>query len=287
MGSAFRAGLRLGTYLAWTLLLLPIQIAALALNLRLARRVPVFYHRACLRLIGLHLVVRGTVATPPPVLFVSNHTSYLDISVLSALLPVSFVAKHEVANWPLFGILAKLQRTVFVDRAARRGVHKQKSDITARLAEGDNLVLFPEGTSDDGVRVLPFKSALFSAAEEPLVGRLPVVQPVSIAYTRLDGMPLGRALRPFFAWYGDMVMFPHLWRVLGLGVGTVEVEFHVPVTAAQFPSRRALADHCRQVIADGIAAALAGRGGDFHLPETRADSPDSQDSGPIAEPGRP
>lgn len=287
MGSTFRAGLRLGTYLAWTLLLLPIQIAALTLNLRLARRLPVFYHRICLRLIGLHLVVRGAVAAPPPVLFVSNHTSYLDISVLSALLPVSFVAKHEVANWPFFGILAKLQRTVFVDRTARRGVHKQKSDIAARLAGGDNLVLFPEGTSDDGVRILPFKSALFSAAEEPLDGLLPVVQPVSIAYTRLDGMPLGRALRPFFAWYGDMMMFPHLWRVLGLGVGTVEVEFHPPVTAAQFPSRRALADHCRHVIADGIAAALAGRGSDFHLPETRKESPNSSDSGPIAEPGRP
>ena len=284
MGSAVRAGLRLGCYLAWTVLLLPIQMAALALNLRLARRLPVFYHRICLRLIGLHLVVRGNIASPPPVLFVSNHTSYLDITVLSALVPVSFVAKHEVADWPLFGILAKLQRTVFVDRAARRGVHKQKSDIAARLSNGDNLVLFPEGTSDDGARVLPFKSALFSAAEEHLDGRLPVVQPVSIAYTRLDGMPLGRALRPFFAWYGDMVMFPHLWRVLGLGVGTVEIEFHAPVTAEQFPSRRALADHCRQVIADGIAAALAGRGGDFQLQETPADSPDSN---PIPQPGRP
>jgi len=287
MGSTFRAALRLGCYLAWTLLLIPVQIVAVALDRPLARRLPVFYHRNCLRLIGLHPVVRGTIAAPPPVLLVSNHTSYLDIAVLAALVPVSFVAKREVANWPLFGLLAKLQRTVFIDRTARRDVHGQKSEIAARLSNGENRVLLPEGTSDDGARILPFKSALFSAAEEHIDGRLPVVQPVSIAYTRLDGMPLGRALRPFYAWYGDMAMFPHLWRLLGLGVGTVEIEFHAPVTAGEFPSRRALADHCRRVVADGVAAALAGRGADLHLAERPADSPESSDSGPVAEPGRP
>ncbi len=287
MGSVFRAALRLTCYLAWTLLLLPVQTVAVALDLPLSRRLPVFYHRRCLRLIGLHAVVRGIVAAPPPVLFVSNHTSYLDIAVLGALVPASFVAKREVANWPFFGLLAKLQRTVFIDRAARRDVHGQKSEIAARLTAGDNLVLFPEGTSDDGARVLPFKSALLSAAEEHIDGRLPLVQPVSIAYTRLDGMPLGKALRPFYAWYGDMVLFPHLWRVLGLGVGTVEVEFHAPVTIAEFGSRRALAEHCRRAIANGIAAALAGRGGDFHLAGKPEETPKSEDSGPALEPGRP
>jgi 1-acyl-sn-glycerol-3-phosphate acyltransferase len=164
-----------------------------------------------------------------------------------------------VARWPFFGALAKLQRTIFVDRMARHRTHDQRSEITRRLERGRSLILFPEGTSDNGARVLPFKSALLSAAEEPVRGRMPLVQPVSIAYTRLDGAPMGRALRPFFAWYGDMSLVPHLWQALGLGTVTVEVEFHAPVTAAEFPSRKALADYCRRRVAAGIALAISGR----------------------------
>src|SRR3546814_4926008 len=97
--------------------------------------------------------------------------------------------------------------------------------MTRRLEAGDDLVLFPEGTSGDGNRVLAFKSALFSVAERRPQGEPLTVQPVSIAYTRLDGLPLGRYLRPFFAWYGDMELGPHLWHAIGLGRVTVMVEF--------------------------------------------------------------
>src|SRR6185437_1390398 len=127
----------------------------------------------------------------------SNHTGYLDISVLGSRLPASFIAKSEVARWPLFGWLAKLQRSVFVDRQVR-STAQQRDAIAERLAAKDALILFPEGTSNDGTFVLPFKSALFSVvfgkSETPVT-----VQPVSLAYTRLDGLPIGRALRPFFA----------------------------------------------------------------------------------------
>lgn len=272
MASWLRASLRFISYLTWTALLLPIQIAAVALDHPLAVRLPVLYHRVCLRLIGLNLIARGEMASPGPVLFVSNHTSYLDISVFGALIPGSFVAKREVAAWPLFGLLAKLQRTVFVDRGERRQVHAQRSEMASRLERGGNLILFPEGTSDDGAHMRPFKSALLSAADIPVNGRMPLVQPVSIAYTRLDGMPMGRALRPFYAWYGDMSLAPHLWRVLGLGVATVEVDFHKPVTAAEFPSRKALTDYCRTKIAEGVARALGGRGADPPPPESGADA---------------
>ena len=115
-----------------------------------------------------------------------------------------------------------------------------------RLENGDNLILFPEGTSSDGNAVLPFKSALFSVAQVEPHGRPLLVQPVSLAYTRLDGMPVGRALRPYFAWYGDMTLAPHFWEVAGLGHTTVDVVFHSPVTIAGYESRKALADHCRR-----------------------------------------
>ncbi len=284
MGSAPRAFFRLLAYFAWTVVLVPIQVWALAFDAPLARNLPVFYHRVCLRLLGFEVVAIGAIASPHPVLFVANHSSYFDITVLGSLIPGSFIAKQEVARWPVFGLLAKLQRTVFVDRDARHRVHHQHGEIAGRLTRRDNLVLFPEGTSDDGVRVLPFKTALLAAAEEQVGGRFPLVQPVSIAYTRLDGMPMGRALRPFFAWYGHMELAPHLWRALRLGVATVEVEFHAPVTIAEFASRKELALYCRTRIAGGIAAALAGRPAGLAAPETGAEP---QESAVSTVPGRP
>jgi 1-acyl-sn-glycerol-3-phosphate acyltransferase len=192
-----------------------------------------------------------------PVLFAANHVSYTDIAVLGSLIAGSFIAKAEVARWPLFGWLAKLQRSVFIDRRVR-STSAQRDAMMRRLSAGDALILFPEGTSSDGVRVLPFKSALFGAVETPQ-GRRIAVQPVSIAYTRLDGMPLGRLYRPFFAWYGAVALAPHLWRMIGLGTVEVVVEFHPPTTLADCGSRKALARYCQARVAGGVAAAISGR----------------------------
>ncbi|MEX3930174.1 lysophospholipid acyltransferase family protein, partial [Paraburkholderia sp. BR10936] len=152
------------------------------------------YHGVCARLMGLDVVVRGQRADGP-VLFVSNHSSYLDITVLGSQIPGSFVAKSEVGSWPFFGLLARLQRTVFVERKARASVDKQRDDIGSRLDAGDSLILFPEGTSSDGNRTLPFKTALFAVAARRIDGRPLTVQPVSVAATRLDGIPMGFAFR--------------------------------------------------------------------------------------------
>ena len=131
--------------------------------------------------------------------------------------------------------------------------------MIGRLEAGENLILFPEGTSSDGNAVLPFKSALFSVAQVEPHGQPLLVQPVSLAYTLLDGMPIGRALRPYFAWYGDMMLAPHFWEVAGLGRATVDVVFHPPVSIQEYGSRKALADHCQAVVARGVSAANAGR----------------------------
>ena len=257
-GSRARAGARLAAYGAWTFLLLPVQIVAVALGWRLAERLPVFYHRACFRLLGLEVQVRGRISSERPTLFVANHSSYADITILAGLTPLSFIAKREVADWPFFGLLAKLQRSVFIERHARRAA-EHRDAMQRRLDAGDSLVLFPEGTSNDGNRVLEFKSALFSVAERTSGGRPLVVQPVSIAYTKLNGLPLGYALRPRFAWYGDMSLGPHLARMVGLGTVTVVVEFHRPMTIAECGSRRVLAQRCRERVAAGVEAALTGR----------------------------
>lgn len=258
MGNPLLSFARLLIYLAFTLPLMPVQALAVALRLDLARTLPVFYHRKCLPIMGFRLEVLGERLERPPVLYVCNHASYLDITVLGALIPGSFVAKSEVKTWPFFGWLAQLQRTVFV---VRRGNHagRQRDSISDRLKKGGNLILFPEGTSNDGNRVLPFKSALFAAAETRIGGDRVQVQPVSIAYTRLNGIPIGRAFRPFFAWYGDMALAGHLWRVLGLGIVTVVVRFHPPVTLDDFPDRKAMAAYCGEQVLLGVAAANGGR----------------------------
>ena len=249
---------RISVYLGLTLSLIGVQALLLAVKSPLAEAFPRLYHRMCCRILGFRVVTRGAPSDRRPTLFVVNHVSYTDITILGALIRGSFVAKSEVARWPLFGVLAKLQRTVFIERRVR-GTAAQRGAIADRLAAGDGLILFPEGTSGDGYRVLPFKSALFSAVEGA-AGAVPVmVQPVSIAYVRINGVPMGRLYRPFFAWYGDMEMAPHLWTLLGFGIVTVNVEFHEPVAASAFPSRKALAAHCRSVVAEGVARALSGR----------------------------
>lgn len=268
MGSPTLGLARLTLYFAWTAWLMPVQLVGLALRRRWTRTLPVFYHRSCCRILGLRVRLIGTPTKERPVLFAANHVSYADITVLGSIIPGSFVAKSEVAGWPFFGWLAKLQRSVFVDRRVR-STAAQREAIGKRLAAGDALILFPEGTSGDGNRVLPFKSALFAAAQG--VNGIPpvVVQPVSVAYARLDGTPIGRLFRPFFAWYGALQLAPHIWSMLGLGIVEIVVEFHPPTRLHDCGSRKALAEYCYARIAGGVAGALFGRPQPMPKPPSR------------------
>lgn len=261
--SALRSVLVLIGFVAITALIFPIQGITLPLALRLSYLAPMYYHRVLCWLLDLRVEIRGQPVPDGPVLFVANHASWLDIPVLSVVEPVSFIAKEEVGRWPFFGSLARLQRTVFIARARRSQTLSQRDALHERLAKGDRLILFPEGTSGDGNHVLPFNSALFSVAEMPLEGRddpAPLrVQPISVAYARYEGLPMPRAMRPKLAWYGDMSLLPHLWEVFRLGPVDVIIHYHEPVTLADFGNRKALAAHCHVTVAAGLAAALSGR----------------------------
>lgn len=265
MGSTPLRIRRLVFYGLWTLLLMPIQATGLILRRPWVASLPRFYHRRSCRILGFDVRQIGEPISAGPVLFASNHVSYTDIAVLGSLIAGSFVAKSEIATWPFFGWLAKLQRSVFVDRQVR-STARQRDAIAERLAAKDALILFPEGTSSDGTFVLPFKSALFSVVSHKDGGEPVTVQPVSLTYTRLDGLPIARRLRPFFAWYGDMALTPHMWNVVGLGRVEVVVEFHPPTSFAEFPSRKALARFCHERVQAGVGRALAGR---REMPEPR------------------
>lgn len=229
---------------------------ALRIDIAAFRR---WYFRTAGRILGLRVVVRGHQTHTSPQLVVANHISYFDIFVLGGAARGTFVAKSEIGGWPLFGWLGRSGRTVFVNRK-RTATAEARDGVRERLNAGENLLMFPESTSNDGNRIRPFKSALFEPAENLTYDGKPiVVQPVSIAYTRLNGIPLGIGWRPFFAWYGDMDLMPHLWKALRLGILTVEVTFHPPVSATAFRNRKHLAKHCEQVTGAGVARLLMGR----------------------------
>jgi len=253
-------------FLAVTLAGIPYQSMALRFGWKSRKTFPNSYHRFMARLFGIRIKTIGKPLTGEGVLIVANHTSWLDIIVFSAVGRLSFVAKSEVATWPLFSTLAKLQETVFVERTRRQATGQARDQIRERLLAGDTLVLFPEGTSNDGNAVLGFKSALMGAVEARVDDgkgglRAVRVQPVSTAYVGLHGMPMGRENRPLYAWYGDMELVPHLWEALKTGPIDVIVEFHQPIDADQLGGRKALAARAEAVIRRGQARALAGQPG--------------------------
>ncbi|HEX4080703.1 MAG TPA: lysophospholipid acyltransferase family protein [Rhizomicrobium sp.] len=261
---SLRAAVLLSVFLLVTLVLIPWQETAVLFRLRRRKTFPNRYHRFLCRLFGIRVTIVGRPVQSRGVLMVANHTSYFDIIVLSAAARVAFVAKREVATWPLFGTLARLQETVFIAREKRSQTVEARNLIRERLAEGDALILFPEGTSDDGNGVRPFKSALMGAVEAELgtdtegrVRRVPV-QPVSISYVGLYGLPMARDMRPLIAWYGDMDLVPHLWEAIKLGPFEAVVQFHDPLSIDSDGDRKQLATTAEAMVRRGQARALAG-----------------------------
>lgn len=262
---ALRGATVLTGFFALTLPLMPVQAVLLRLSRPHARRFPNWYHRQVCRILGIRIEIDGEVARDRPVLLVANHTSWLDIPVLSAVAPVSFVAKKEVGGWPFVSSLARLQRSVFVDRARRTAVGEAAGEILARLAQGDAIVLFAEGTSSDGNRVLPFMTSLFAAARPSPKAGGPlapdaVVQTLSLVYTRLHGIPLGRSDRPLVGWYGDMEMRSHAWRLLKSGPLDVRIRIGAPAPLSSFADRKDLARHSEAQVREHVVRILRGRG---------------------------
>jgi lyso-ornithine lipid O-acyltransferase len=240
-----RAGFVFAAVGAVTLALLPFQAIAVWLDLPLRRRIPLRYHRMVCAILGIRIRESGRRMPEHPLLIVANHSSWLDISVIAAVAPVVFVAKREVAGWPVIGLLARLQRTVFVDRTRRHRTRDVNAEIAERLAQGDPVVLFGEGTSSDGNRVLPFRSALIGAARDALAeaehaGRV-WIQPLALAYTHVRGLPLSRHERPRVAWYGRMSLAPHLAGLARRGGVDVRVAWGEPVAFDQQSDRKEVA----------------------------------------------
>jgi 1-acyl-sn-glycerol-3-phosphate acyltransferase len=250
-----RPAFLLFAFVAVTLPLMPLQQLFVWLWPAMAEKFPHYYHRLLARILGIRVTVSGPRPIHGAAFIVSNHVSWIDIIVLSVALPVSFVAKNEIGRWPFFGALARLQRTVFVDRSRRHNTGDEADAISMSLKQGAKVVLFAEGTSSNGRAVLPFRTSYFAAVHDPAI---PVV-PVTLAYRTSWGLPISPHQMPRYAWYGDMDLPPHLWNALAEGPLGVDVIFHPAETLAHAKLRKHLAAHAENTIRHSLVAALNGR----------------------------
>jgi 1-acyl-sn-glycerol-3-phosphate acyltransferase len=229
------------------------------------------YYRVLREILRIHVRVVGEPVRGRAVLFVSNHVSWVDIVVIGSIQPVAFIAKSDVRKWPLIGITAQMQRTVFVDRARRHQAADAIGEIVKRLASGTSVVLFAEGTSSDGNRVLPFRSALIGAikhAAEQEGGAADIlIQPMSICYTGQHGIPMGRRHRPLVAWYGDLDFMPHIRDFIARGAVDAVVSYATPVPAHSVADRKAMTKTLEGAVRTITAATLRGRPRPVHAAE--------------------
>ena len=207
-----------------------------------------FAHKYLCTIFGLRVNIIGAPSKISPVLFVSNHVSYLDIPVLGSIVFCRFIAKSDVANWPIFGFLSKLQNTIFIERNPAKSL-EQKKILQRSLENKDNLILFPEGTSSDGKKVLPFKSSLFSITETAKKEKLPLlVQPVSIVLKKINGEKVTTETRDIYAWHGDMTLAPHLLKVAQQKNIDIDVIFHETLDPNSFENRKAIAHRAWEIV---------------------------------------
>lgn len=242
-------------FFLWSLLMVPPQALLILLHRGpYAYIIPQIWHRGICAIFGIRVRIEGEPIAQRQAVFVCNHVSYLDIPAIGGILRASFIAKNEVAGWPVFGFLSRMQQTAFISRA-RNHAAREKNALSNMLAEGKSLILFPEGTSTDGRDVAPFKSSLFSMALDQGRDDL-LVQPMSLRIDRVDGRdPSDQAVRDLFAWYGDMTMPPHLKSFTACHGAEITLVFHPPLSPAAFADRKALAEAAQKACRAGLHTA--------------------------------
>ncbi|NVJ98758.1 MAG: 1-acyl-sn-glycerol-3-phosphate acyltransferase [Alphaproteobacteria bacterium] len=262
-GWTFLGFVRLLAVIGTSIALLPLQFILVKFFPQAWWPVAGLWHRTMCRILGIRIRVEKRNLDAHrhhtgSILYAANHISWLDIIVLGGHLEnASFIAKSEVAGWGFIGSLCSLHKTIFVNRMRRTESLKQRDALVERVKQGHSLILFPEGTSTDGMRLAPFKSALFSVAEraDDACDHHLLIQPVTLAYTEVNGMPLVRSQKPWVAWLGDVELFQHLRQVMGRARIEAMIEFHAPISLAEAGSRKALAAYCEEEIRVGLERA--------------------------------
>ena len=211
---------------------------------KISEKIVQIFHKLVLWLVNISVEVIGERNQKNlPTLYVSNHLSYLDIPVLGSIINGRFIAKNDISNWPIIGFLSKVGNTIFINRNFRF-LKKNKSIIYNYISKGNNVILFPEGTTSDGIRVLKFKSSLLSSLEKQNI----LIQPIVIKYKSINGIPLNRWLKPIIAWYGDMDLKPHLINIFKLFSIKIKIVLLPSINGKNYRNRKDMTYTLHRVI---------------------------------------
>jgi 1-acyl-sn-glycerol-3-phosphate acyltransferase len=270
-----RGAVALVAFALLILVTVPLQWLAIRCHWPLQRKLPLLFCRVTCRLLGIRPRFCGRLAGPSPRMIVPNHVSWTDVLVLGCRqAPLRFVAKSEVAGWPIFGAIARLTGTIFVERRRPRSILRVNGALSKYLEQGDDVVVFAEATTGDGNRLERFNAPHFAALRDFLAARpqaphVPVT-PVGLAYIRRHGLPLGRLGRSEVAWYGDTELLPHVWALLCRGGLDCEVTYGAPIRFERTSDRKAVARQTEAAVRRLVGRSLAGRlseDGDAQFPE--------------------
>lgn len=249
--------LKMGSFILLSLITIPLQTLGLFLfgNTKLFFIIPTTYYRLTCLIFGIKVILSGERASGH-VLYVGNHLSYIDIAAVGSYLNATFISKADVRDWPIFGLLATVGKTVFIERS-RDAVTKCIQDIKKTLSGGRSLILFPEGTSTNGTDVIPFKSSVFEILLNKELKDNLIVQPFTITITNIDKREIHKAKdHDLYAWYGDMEFTPHLWELAKSKGAELLITFHPPRAAADYADRKTFAADCHKDVQEGLRNTL-------------------------------
>ena len=233
------------------LLLIPIQYIFVKLKLKHRNYIPIVFHKILIKILGIKVKLIGQNEVVKPLILAGNHTSYLDIIILGSIMPICFIAKEDIKHWFLFGFLAKMQNTIFIKRKNYKTLESLNT-INKELHNKSAVVLFPEGTTNTGKKVLNFKSSLFNLFENNKTLRL---QNFSLCYTHVNNMPIDNRTRPQISWYGDMNIVSHLLNFLKISCVDATIVFH-PMLSLKGLDRKSISISSIKQVKKGISLAF-------------------------------
>lgn len=241
------AALKITAYLSLTFLCMPVQMVLLKIPGLNPFSFPRWYHRLCCKIFRIKVITEGRIDEGDHVVYISNHVSYFDIPVIASVLKTAFVAKLDVADWPLFGTLGRLQKTFFISRNPRHA-EREKDTFKARLDDPLPLVLFAEGTSTLGEKIVPFKSTLF----EVFLNRNSRLQPMTLSILEVDRIRTAdKDQKDIYAW-GDLEIPEHMWRFAKMRGCTIKLTFQESILSLSYNDRKQLSIDCYQRVLEGL-----------------------------------
>jgi 1-acyl-sn-glycerol-3-phosphate acyltransferase len=246
-----KAVLKILAIALWTIPLVSLQAILLPFYKgQFAYVIPKFWHKGICFILGLKVEIIGEPVQNKQIIYISNHLSYLDIPVIGAFLKASFIAKEDIASWPVIGYLASVQQTAFISRSSRQA-KKVANALDSMVQEGKSLILFPEGTSSAGTTVLPFKSSLFSLAQPKNMSPLSI-QPFILELIEVDKNAVTEISRDLYSWYGDMDFGPHIWDFLKTKGAKIRLNFLPPIYPTDNQDRKDLCMLVENQISSGL-----------------------------------